>query len=259
MYCSKCGKNIVGDYKFCPECGAQTPFKKADSGPAGRKSGTAGFVLGLVSIMSFILLRFLDNLIVDNIITIPLLCIFIASSITGLVFSIISIRKRKNWKPILGIVFNCFIPVFTICTAIPVVSLNIRSASTESVIPLIYEVASERKDQQVQTFHKFLESRNSDFIVLDTTGVDSIEIHASVPSEYGQLKFDIVPDYKELQNFTEDSTNGAYGHYSGFDYLGHNYSKKFTSCYGQKVYFVFKNRNFVFDSSVDITITYKYK
>lgn len=111
-----------------------------------------------------------------------------------------------------------------------------------------------------------VKSRDSNYVVMDIEGVKRIEIQCTIPKKEAQMKFDILSDVGEYDNFKEKSTDGNYSHVEGCDYLGKDYHKildkkilnKYQSEGIDELYLVFANRNLVSDSKVKVSIKYVY-
>ena len=126
--------------------------------------------------------------------------------------------------------------------------------------------SSRKADSDTETQNYEVRKRQSNYVVLDIVDVRRIEIECAIPKKEAQMKFDILDDFKEFDNFKERSQDGDYRHIFGCDYLGENYhkilDKNFLAEYQKKgvdeLYLVFANRNIMRDSKVTVTVKYTY-
>lgn len=130
--------------------------------------------------------------------------------------------------------------------------------------PLFAAIANQKAEADEQVYE--VKSKDSNYVVMDIEGVKRIEIQCTIPKKEAQMKFDILSDVGEYDNFKEKSTDGNYSHVEGCDYLGKDYHKildkkilnKYQSEGIDELYLVFANRNLVSDSKVKVSIKYVY-
>ena len=107
---------------------------------------------------------------------------------------------------------------------------------------------------------------DAQYVVLDLEDVKRIEIDAVVPKGDWQLKFDILDDISVYDTFRKDSIDGDYARLEGCDYLGQNYHKildstiinKYRAKGVDELLLVFKNRQYIKRSSVNVKVKYTY-
>lgn len=130
------------------------------------------------------------------------------------------------------------------------------------------KASKKRSRAETDTYEKTFEvgKIESNYVVIDIEDVKRVEISCDVPGREAQMKFDVLDDVAEFDNFKDASSDGNYKHIIGCEYLGKNYHKildkktlKDYQLEGQdELYLVFKNRNILKNSKVNVTITYTY-
>lgn len=128
MFCSKCGKEIKDGEKFCPNCGETIENRVAESSitepssetettqnTSSQKSTPVGFILGLISIIAWIL---------------PLAGYPV--TICGIVFSCKQLKsadKTSRYLAIAGLILSIIFLIFTLLNSIAGVILNLAILS----------------------------------------------------------------------------------------------------------------------------------
>ncbi|MBR0124934.1 MAG: hypothetical protein IJJ66_09065 [Treponema sp.] len=135
------------------------------------------------------------------------------------------------------------------------------AASVATAKPSKKKVEAEAEEQVYE-----VRKRDSNYVVMDIEGVKRIEIQCTIPKKEAQMKFDILSDVGEYDNFKDESHDGNYDHLTGCDYLGKSYhkilDKKLLEKYQKEgideLYLVFANRNLMKNSKVKVSIKYVY-
>ena len=130
MFCPKCGNKIDGSKSFCPDCGEKIKkiekeeIREAVHEPKINGLGITGFIVGMIAIIIGIILMILvstgnryatwgDALVY---IILGLVSGFLA--ITGLVFSIIGLSKKKDAFGVIGIITSVITFILDFVTVI---------------------------------------------------------------------------------------------------------------------------------------------
>ena len=130
MFCPKCGNKIDGSKSFCPDCGEKIKkIEKEEIREAVHEQkinglGITGFIVGMIAIIIGIILMILvstgnryatwgDALVY---IILGLVSGFLA--ITGLVFSILGLSKKKDAFGVIGIITSVITFILDFVTVI---------------------------------------------------------------------------------------------------------------------------------------------
>jgi uncharacterized membrane protein HdeD (DUF308 family) len=129
MFCSKCGKQIEEESKFCPHCGAVVGTgnvqQSHDENPTKKREGVLELVVGAISLITFPFLMFM---IINSGFSIEIVWLF---AIPLLLAPIVGLATRKNVNkagPIIAGVLYLIASIFFLVYPILVVLILIFSA-----------------------------------------------------------------------------------------------------------------------------------
>ena len=119
MFCSKCGKSIAENAKFCEQCGnaivgvENQPQQRTEK-PLNNGKAKYGFVLGISSMILILIIAVYSLLVYVGIMYFAgdiefgvfLALLGIPISITGLILSFLGLNSEKRERAIIGAVLN---------------------------------------------------------------------------------------------------------------------------------------------------------